>query len=567
MKKKFTFVNQNYEMLNKEQKPIGFTYSSENIEVKPRTQKMYRYTVIIIAFLALLVAAFFYIESMKHSERGKGLESMGAPTADTGKQADEQLRQPGMPADFKPEVLPEGTAASYTFDLIVPQENKYEVRSSIDVTNTSEKAWSQISFYFFPNQLGDMARDQCRGKVLTWVVDKCLNEIGTSNMELIGTKVNGQATDYEVEGPWLNVPLRAILPVGANATVEISYSFSLPNPINGERGHDLLQWHPMLPDYTYDWIIQPPAYGKETYSAAPANYHFRYKTPGNLMAVTSATDLDQSSGQGELKENSLKEMHVLLLDGYQMVKTMAGPTEVRVFAQEREIEGRGKNVLGTAVEAVGFFSARLGESPHKQIDIVLTEERKGSYPGIVLQPAVIHGEDKFYMPIEESQDHLLVHQLAQQWFYGKVHFDRYKDAWLNDGLSELAASLFFFAGQKKSEEESFAFANAYDDFYIMRTDVKSNLPADKYIGIQGGLVGHVQAKPVLHLWKMMKPYGTETALDFLSDYLSAYSAKKLATIEFIRFTKAYFKVDNQSFAEWLDFNPYENGDFIDFFSL
>lgn len=353
---------------------------------------------------------------------------------------------------------------------------------------------------------------------------------------------------------------------GKQTNITISYSFSLPNSNNEKRTYDILQWHPILPDYSYDWIIQPPAIRKETYSAAPSKYRLRYQIPGEFTAVTSGNDNDKEGGAGEIQENSLKEMYVVLLDGYKMIKTTTGSTEIRVFALEEESD-RGKKVLSTAAEAVNFFAARLGDSPHKQIDIILTNMRKGSYPGIILQPAVIQGEDRFYTPIQESQEHLVVHQLAQQWFYGKVHFDRHLDTWLNDGLSELAVSLFFLAGQKKSEEESFLFANAFDEFNVMRTDIKSNMPADRYAGVHGGRVGHVQAKPALYLWRMMKPYGEDAALAFLSNYLSTYSGKKLATIEFIRFTKEYFKVNNAQFTKWLEFNPYESSDFSHLFNL
>lgn len=212
MKKKFTFVNQNYEMLNKKTKE--FTYSSENVEVKPQTQKTYRYIAIIVASLALLIAAFFSIEKMKPSERGIGQDSLAEPAAGTGKPTKEQPQGPGMPEEFKPQVLTDGASASYELDLKMPQENKFEIQASIDVTNASAKGWNQVSFYFFPNLLGDMARDQCHRKVLTWAIDKCLNETGRSDLKILGAKVNGEESEYEVEGLQINVPLKNILPNG-----------------------------------------------------------------------------------------------------------------------------------------------------------------------------------------------------------------------------------------------------------------------------------------------------------------------------------------------------------------
>ncbi|WP_156424480.1 hypothetical protein [Bacillus sp. FJAT-27445] len=57
------------------------------------------------------------------------------------------------------------------------------------------------------------------------------------------------------------------------------------------------------------------------------------------------------------------------------------------------------------------------------------------------------------------------------------------------------------------------------------------------------------------------------ALSFLADYLKTYSGKKLATIEFIRFAKDYYKVNDSAFTIWLDYNPYDSDDFSQYYNL
>ncbi|WP_059173805.1 hypothetical protein [Bacillus sp. FJAT-27445] len=195
------------------------------------------------------------------------------------------------------------------------------------------------------------------------------------------------------------MPLKNILPSEGKASVALSYSFSMPKAASENTGYDLLQWYPMVPDFANDWIIQPATLGKETYTIIPSDYQFSYEIPERYQLVTSAPDPDQRVGKGQIEANSLKELYVMLLDGHGMIKAIAADVEIRVFAPEGEQE-RARKALETAGETVSFFSEKLGGYPYRQLDIVLANGRKGSYPGLVLQPVTIISEDRFYVPVD-----------------------------------------------------------------------------------------------------------------------------------------------------------------------
>ncbi|CEG26527.1 hypothetical protein [Bacillus sp. B-jedd] len=567
---KFEFVNQNYEMLADGGKPKQFTYSAEKEQRKKRQGRMRRLAAAMLALLviggAVYIAKIVETPSVSEKVDSGQMTKAGETTGGKNKPTQTEHGAIGLPSDFEPVVLKEGVKSNYKLSLKMKGEAGFLVNAVIKVTNTSDSTWNNLSFYFFPNQFGDMARDQCRRKIVSFAVDKCMQEIGEGETAIEKVAIAGEKTAFELDGIRLNVPLMRPIRSGETRETEIAYTFSLPKNLIEKGIYNPLQWYPMLPGFDKDWLFYPPSLEKETYSTPSADIALTFNLPGNLQAVTSGVDTDQRKTAGTISGENLKEMSVLLLDGYEMKKAKAGGTEIRVFSASEDNRRAGE-IIKTALNAVGFFEREFGSYPHKQLDLVITDTRKGSRPGLILQPINIVEDTFYHLPDSETPEHLLVHQIAQQWFYGNVHFERHTDAWLNDGLSELAASLYFMAGQKKNEEESFAFANKYNEIMIFEEGVKANLPADQYAGNYGGITGQIQAKPAIKLWEMLKPHGEEASLEFLAEYLRIYSGKKLATIEFIHFAKEYLKVNNSAFTGWLDYNPYSNYEMSDFYNL
>ena len=78
----------------------------------------------------------------------------------------------------------------------------------------------------------------------------------------------------------------------------------------------------------------------------------------------------------------------------------------------------------------------------------------------------------------------------------------------------------------------------------------SNLSIDNY---QGFVRPNLYDRPVLKLWELFSDYGgLDTAIQFLHDYYKEYSFKEVDTKEFVRFTKVYFNLkDDTYFQDWL----------------
>ncbi|PLR95104.1 hypothetical protein [Bacillus sp. T33-2] len=569
---KFDLVNQDLSALNPTPE------RKETIKIRNTPTKRRSWNRYLLAAFFLLVTGIFaaVLIAVTEGENERPQLSEKITNPETATEAEEStataeppLRTPGLEAGFKPEEMKTGSNAEYKLQLKMTGDNQFEADASIQIKNTSDKNWMQIMFFFHPNQMLKMSQEKCYRKVLSWAVDECLKNTRGGEINLQEVKVNGNPVQYELTGQSLILTLQNAIQTGQSATADIHYTFSIPYLLRENGNYNLLQWHPMLPNFQNEWIFNPYIKEKDSYTVDHSPIELSYDLSKNLQLVSSSdSDPPGAKSKGSVSGTQLKEMFIMLLDGHAMKETKVNDIQLRAFAMPQHHE-KIDGMIQTASEALAFFENNIGKYPYKQLDLVITDSQTGNYPGVIVLPGSNKPVENQYISVEESLEHALVHEIAQQWFYGPVNIDRHTDAWLNDGLSELSTSLFFLSEKQKSEQESFAFASEYYEFIEPRENAfKSNLPIENYLGSLGGIVGHVQAKPAILLWEAIKPCGADmVALQFLSDYYQTYSYKKVTTQEFMRFTKSYFNIDYAKFTDWLFFDPHSVSELDDSIKL
>lgn len=189
-----------------------------------------------------------------------------------------------------------------------------------------------------------------------------------------------------------------------------------------------------------------------------------------------------------------------------------------------------------AVDAYVYFEEHIGDNPFGELDIIGNDGYM-EYPNIIEVAAD-----------EESQESVLVHEIAHQWFYFLVTNDPYEEAWLDEGLTEFTSSLFL-SDYYDDDEYGFWSAQMAQEYYPPETYV--NLPLDKFEeeAYYSTIYGKV---PML-----LKDYfdsldGNETALDFLAAYYDEYQFEQVDTEKFREFFEDYFEGDQSDFLDsWL----------------
>ncbi len=432
--------------------------------------------------------------------------------------------------DSSPQILdnePDGINAVYDIHLKKGEQGDFEVSSSVNVTNDSTDPWTNIGFYLVPNAMNSVETPLYEDEDL--VIDISL------------ISVDGEEADYELNNNELLVELNAELEPKSSANVTVEYSMVLPE--NGMRlsqvedNYYLAHWYPMLGFYDDGWDIKDYDSKGESYDTDYGDFTVSYELSKDYLVASSGEDGSiEAASTGTVTGENIKDFYMAIMDPeeWEVESVQANDTELRVFTP------RSANMLEEtselAVDAFVYFEDNIGDNPFAQLDII-SNDGYMEYPNIIEVAAD-----------EASQESVLVHEIAHQWFYFIVTNDPYNEAWLDEGLTEFSSSLFL-SERYDDDEYGFWSATMAAEYYPPETYV--NLPLDEFEEetYYSTIYGKV---PVLLKEFFDDNGGNKAALEFLSAYYANFQFKQVDTEEFKEFFEEYFDGDQSEFLDsWL----------------
>lgn len=434
--------------------------------------------------------------------------------------------------------------AKYDLSLKMDEQGVFQTDAEISVTNKSEKKWDELVFYFIPNVFE-------KGHTIDTVK-------GFSEIDVQEIKIDGEIAKYSLDKDTLNIKLDKKMEKRDQVDVVISYQFTVPkegsrfSKVNGN--FYLAQWYPMLATYQDGkWNKEQYSDGLETYHTDFSNYQVEYKIPeGYSLISTADKDADLKGNEGELKVNKVRDFFIAIVKDMDMYTATVNGVDIRLFSKN-DHNKEPEEALKLAKKALGFYQEKIGEYPHKQLDIILDKGHNMEYPGIVtVNP--YHDNDGFFKIS-------IVHEIAHQYFYGVVINDPYNEAWLDEGFTEFATNMYFYIAEKQGTTQSqLISSNRMKSIEAQGLKRQySNMPLD-----ENKHTGYIYGQPAIKMFEMIednyhvreKEFDT-VLMEYLSDYYHHFKYKEVDTSEFIRYTKDYFRVPKGYFNEWLDTTEYE----------
>ncbi|MFJ7733164.1 M1 family metallopeptidase [Lysinibacillus sp. NPDC097231] len=427
---------------------------------------------------------------------------------------------------FNPQEIPSGSQSNYNMKLSMDTNGLFSAEISIDILNVSNEKWDELKLYFIPNMFTSENSPQLNTP----------SEIGIESV-----KIDNQDASYLLEKDIINIPLRTLVSPNESVKFQMKYNFTLP--IDGFRfekidsNYHLAQWYPMVPTYQKGWNKQDYSFKGESYHTAFSNFNVTFDIPKEYTLVTTSDeDKFPSVNNKSFRIENVKEIFVAILKDPQVIEKKSNNVNIRVFGKGRSEEFL-EEVAETAVESFNYFQSIIGPYPHKQLDIILDGPGM-EYPGVVTAGS-IYGRSV----TNEALKNIVIHEIAHQWFYGIISNDPYTDAWLDEGIAEIATYLFKYPNEKELR---------YIDFSDKMEPLPSNLPLHDYLkSIQSN---YIYGQSYSNLAKIFNQHGgKQTAEDFLSRYFTLYKYKEVDTNEFVRFMKFYLELEDDSLFEgWLE---------------
>lgn len=412
------------------------------------------------------------------------------------------------------------------------KDGVFNVQTRIDVKNTSEDSWNELVLYFLPNIFTEKVSKE---------ISYPLPSPGT--VKIKDVRIGDEKSVFTLDKDTLRIQLKRRLAPNDEIQLKFVYEFTLPEnglrfSKSGENYH-LAHFYPMLATYRNNkWNKEEYRLNGETYHTNFSDFEFSYKIPDGYTLVSSSSN-DASKNIGKLTANQVKLFFVAILKDPVIMEQKAGQTNIRVFGFDIEEEIL-QGISDVAADALAYFEKTIGPYPHDQLEIVI-DGKSMEYPGIVTAYS-IDGIDQLEPEILEKT---VVHEIAHQWFYAVISNDPFHEAWLDEGFAEFATSLFYYSRLDKSVP--------FENLYAMIKNLEPlpvNLALDEYKENQSS---YIYVKSSVMLWKLFQNRGEiKEAEKFLKTYYENYQYKEIDSEEFIRFSKHYFNLEDESeFEEWL----------------
>ncbi|MGE5704145.1 MAG: M1 family metallopeptidase [Clostridia bacterium] len=441
---------------------------------------------------------------------------------------------------FNQQTVESASEGVYDLAFSMSKQGVFTVKASVAVTNHSKDDWSDLVFYFIPNMF---TKETNKKLIAEGKYPYASNKPGTFRIQKVS--IDGKKAKYSLDHDTFTVWPEKKLSPEERVKVDISYQFTLPEEtfrfVKMKDHYYLAQWYPMLATYTDGWNKYEYTPYAETYHTAHSNFTVKYRIPKGYSLFSSADDdAALNSTSGTLRMKNVKEFFITIGPDIKTTTAKIDDVEIRVIAP-KEYAKQAASVLEAATRSFDYFQQKIGTYPYKQLDVVML--KLGSminmeYPGIVT-----------VSPYSASP--IIAHEVAHQWFYATVSNDPYKEAWLDEGLTTFAETLYLYDEEKLPESHTFGGLRWEVDWLRKEGKLQpANLPFPEYNGI--GMTGSTYKQPALQLWEWFSEHGgVEGANRFLKTYYEQYAFKQVDTHEFVRFAKKNFKMSHKFFEEWL----------------
>ena len=361
----------------------------------------------------------------------------------------------------------------------------------LEYVNSSNNTLSQVDFFLYANTF-----DEGQKSVPTSYTEKAYphgESFGRITFDEV--KVDGQAVEGNVsEGKnILSVPLLNGLFPQECVTIEMEYEVSLANirhrlgfndntinfgnffpiacvyeeSVGFVNNQFAVNGDPFYSDVSnFEVEITYPAKytlacsGEMSVAEKSLNYDEKNEDDMNGGGEEVRVEENEANPQSEMKVATCKASNVrdfcfVLSDKFEVISKMAGDVQVNYYFYDDE---NAESHLDTSAKAVETFEKLFGKYPYQELSVVKAGFCFGGmeYPNLVLI-----ADD---LDSSETEDYVIVHEIAHQWWYGIVGNNEFESAWVDEGLTEFSTALFYEENESYGLKYDIIMQNATESY-------------------------------------------------------------------------------------------------------
>ena len=322
----------------------------------------------------------------------------------------------------------------------VPETSTLTAMMKVEYKNTTENEISALKFNMYPNAY----RESASYKPVSPVYSSAAYYDGKSYGGMEISSVDG-AKNWEVTGEDENILcayLEESLFPGEKITLNVCFLTKLAK-INhrtgiGQKSINLGNFYPVLCAYLDGEFYECVYYSDgDPFVSECASYQVVLTVPKEYTVaatgkVTSEKTLE-SKKEYTMSASNVRDFAIVLSDCFEVAETKWKGVDIKYYYYNDETPAAH---LAAAQEALEYYSATFGAYPYDIYSVVQTGFCYGGmeFPALSLISDALNEQNCVYT---------IVHETAHQWWYVAVGSNQVENAWLDEGLTEYSAALFF----------------------------------------------------------------------------------------------------------------------------
>ncbi|MBQ8908671.1 MAG: M1 family metallopeptidase [Clostridia bacterium] len=343
----------------------------------------------------------------------------------------------------------------YTLNVVYDEVNMTLLgEERVIYVNTSENAFDKLYFHLYPNAF----REGAKASVVSGSKkdEAYYNGLSYGCIEIRAVSIEGYDVCYEIEGEDKNIlaiTLQEALYPDEFITINISFSAEMPQIHHrfgvGENTINVGNFYPIACVYE-DGV----GFSKDLYHANGDPF---YSECADYIVTIDCSDAFQVASTGMVKGSHIKNGRLITTVFAENVRDFCFVLSEKFEVATQTFEGVAVNYYGykgdkdieknlqVAIKALKTFNQLFGVYPYTTLSVVKANFIHGGmeYPNIVLI------SDKVS---EQDFEYVIVHEIAHQWWYGVVGNNQYIHAWMDEGLAEYSALLFYKINTEYGED-------------------------------------------------------------------------------------------------------------------
>ena len=425
-----------------------------------------------------------------------------------------------------------------------------ECNQKMTYTNNSTDDLTKIDLFLYANSFENTANNASSSSF-----NKAYkNGESYGNITINSVSEHSQKCDFELSEKRniLTVVLLKTLKKDEKVTLDMDYVVTLANVNHrlgyGENTINFGSFAPVFCVYEDGFVHNDFAANGDPFYSEVSNYHLTLNYPSKYTLASTGIVKKNCDGKAEIIAEKVRDFCFVLSERFDVL------TKGNVsyyFYDDKDAQKH----LKTALKAVEFFENKFGKYPYEKLSVVKTNFCFGGmeYPNLVMISDEVEKDVTF--------DYVIVHEIAHQWWYGLVGNNEFKEAWVDESLTEYSSALFFEnfdeykLGYDKIVDNALETYKQFTRIYIDvlgAVDERMNKSLSQF-GTEPEYVNCVYTKGVLMYDNIREILGDRTFFRCLKKYFKTYCFKNVNGSELVGcFSKTSHKKIEGVFKAWID---------------